>query len=103
MGSSSIHVTSIRSCAAGKSSRVTAPHGRRQIISELAAVAQQLTNKAAAGELKAVQLLAALVRPAEERAIQAVVTKSGLEEVDEKVVLAILKRLETTSKGEQEG
>ncbi len=77
-------------------------NGRRRTITKLEAAITQLTNKAASGELKALHLLTALVRSAEERAIQTVVPKSALEEVDEKVVLGILKRLETTSKGDQE-
>ena len=77
-------------------------NGRRKIITKLEAAIKQLTNKAASGELKALQLLAALVRSAEERPIQAAVPNSALDEVDEKVVLGILKRLEATSKGDQE-
>ena len=76
--------------------------GKRKTITKLEAALKQLTNKAASGELKALQLLAALARSAEERAIQAPAPNSALEEVDEKVVLGILKRLEATSKGDQE-
>jgi hypothetical protein len=77
-------------------------NGKRKTITKLEAAITQLTNKAASGELKAVQLLTALVRSAEERVVQAAVPNSALEEVDEKVVLGILKRLEATSKGDQE-
>ena len=77
-------------------------NGRRKIITKLEAAIKQLTNKAASGELKALQLLAALVRSAEGRPIQAAVSNSAIDEVDEKVVLGILKRLEATSKGDQE-
>jgi Family of unknown function (DUF5681) len=77
-------------------------NGKRKTITKLEAAIKQLTNKAASGELKALQLLAALVRSAEERGIQTAVPNSALDEVDEKVVLGILKRLEVTSKGDQE-
>src|SRR5712692_5712185 len=62
-------------------------NGRRKTITKLEAAIKQLTNKAASGELKAFQLFAALVRSAEERALQAVAPNSSLEEVDERVVL----------------
>jgi hypothetical protein len=77
-------------------------NGRRKTITKLEAAIKQLTNKAASGELKALQLLAALVRSAEDRAIKTVAPDSALDEADEKVFLGILKRLETTSKGDQE-
>jgi len=73
-------------------------NGKRKTITKLEAAIKQLTNKAASGELKALQLLAALVRSAEERAIQAPAPNSGLEEVDERVVLEMLRRLEAASK-----
>lgn len=70
-------------------------------VTKLEAAVMQLTNKAASGELKALQLLAGLVRSAEERALQVPVPDSGLDEVDQKVVLGILKRLENSDKGDQ--
>src|SRR5713101_5484945 len=45
-------------------------NGRRRKITKLEAALKQLTNKAAAGDLKALQLLSALARSAEERALQ---------------------------------
>lgn len=77
-------------------------NGRRKVITKLEAAITQLVNKAASGELKALQLLAALVRSAEERGTQAPGPNSVLDEDDEKVVLGILNRLEVTSKGGQE-
>lgn len=77
-------------------------NGRRRTVTKLEAAIKQVTNKAASGELKALQLLAALVRSAEERGIKAAVPDSVLNEVDEKVVLGILNRLEPTSKGDQD-
>jgi hypothetical protein len=81
---------------------IISEHGRRKTISKLEAAIKQLTNKAASGELKALQLLAGLVRSAEERAIQVATPSSSLDELDEKVVLGILRRLETTNKGDEE-
>ena len=77
-------------------------NGQRQTITKLEAAIKQVTNKAASGELKALQLLSALVRSAEERAIKTVVPNSALDEVDEKVVLGILNRLGAAQKGDQE-
>lgn len=51
---------------------VVEENGKRITITKLEAAARQLTNKAAAGELKALQLLAALVRPAGEMNINLV-------------------------------
>lgn len=51
-------------------------NGRRKTITKLEAAIKQLTNKAASGELKALQLLAALVRSAEEGPMKAVVPNS---------------------------
>jgi hypothetical protein len=76
-------------------------NGKRKMVTKLEAAITHLTNRAASGELKAVQLLAGLVRSAEERAIQTDIPSSSLDEVDQKVVLGILKRLDTTDKGEK--
>ena len=77
-------------------------NGKRKTITKLEAAIKQLTNKAASGELKAMQLLAALVRSAEERSAQTPVSDSALDEADDKVVLGILKRLEAVGKGDEE-
>jgi hypothetical protein len=76
--------------------------GKRKTITKLEAALKALTNKAASGEIKALQVLAALVRSAEEREIQPAVPDSAIEEVDERVVLGILKRLGATSNGDHE-
>jgi hypothetical protein len=77
-------------------------NGKRKTVTKLEAALKQVTNKAASGEIKALQLLAALVRSAEERSNQIAAPNSELEEVDEKVVLGILKRLKTNRKGDEE-
>jgi len=73
-------------------------NGRRKTVTKLEASIKQLTNKAASGELKALQLLAALVRSAEERVIKETTPNSTVGEFDEKVFLGILNRLEATNK-----
>ena len=77
-------------------------NGKRKVVTKLEAAIKQLTNKAASGELKALQLFATLVRSAEERAIKAPSSDSALEEDDQKVFLGILRRLEDASKGDEE-
>jgi hypothetical protein len=74
-------------------------NGRRRIVTKQEAAIKQLTNKAVSGELKALQLWAALVRSAEDRANQTAAPSSDLNEADEKVILGILKRLESTKTG----
>ncbi len=78
-------------------------NGRRKTITKLEAAIKQLSNKAASGELKALQLLSALVRSAEDRAVQTSIPKSTLEEVDKKVFLGILERFEAARKENQRG
>jgi Family of unknown function (DUF5681) len=77
-------------------------NGKRKTVTKLEAAVKQLMNKAASGDLKALQLLAGLVRSAEERALQVPAAASDFDESDEKVVLGILQRLETTGQGDQE-
>jgi hypothetical protein len=77
--------------------------GRRKTVTKLEASIKQLTNKAASGELKALQLLTALVRSAEERAIKEITLTPALDEFDEQVFLGILNRLEATNKEDQKG
>jgi hypothetical protein len=50
---------------------VIVENGRRRTVTKLEAALKQVVNQAASGKLKAVQLLATLVRSAEERGIQA--------------------------------
>jgi hypothetical protein len=77
-------------------------NGVRKTVTKLEAALQQLVNKAASGgDLKALQLLAALVRSAEEREIRAPVSTSGLDETDQKVVESMIKRFERSTKGGQ--
>lgn len=76
-------------------------NGKRKVISKLEAACKQLLNKAASGELKALQLLTALARSIEEPDTRAPVSSPALDEADEKVFQGILKRLEIASKGDE--
>jgi hypothetical protein len=78
-------------------------NGKRKTITKLEAAFKQLSNKAASGELKALQLLSALVRSAEDRTVQATISKSALEEDDKKVIFGIMKRFEAARKENQKG
>jgi len=77
-------------------------NGKRRKITKLEAAIQQLTNKAASGDLKALQLLAGLVRSAEERSTSTTTPTAELGEADEMVILEILKRVESIYKGDKE-
>jgi hypothetical protein len=78
-------------------------NGKRKTITKLEAAFKQLSNKAASGELKALQLLSALVRSAEDRTVQATISKPALEENEEKVIVGILERFEAARKENQKG
>ena len=76
-------------------------NGVRKTVTKLEAAIKQLMNKAASGDLRALQLLAGLVRSAEERPDQAPAADSELAEVDQKVIFGLLKRLKNTEKGDE--
>jgi hypothetical protein len=75
---------------------VISENGGRRTVTKLEAALMQLIDKAASGELKALQLLTTLVRSAEEREVQAPVMNSALDDVDQKVFLGIMKRFENS-------
>jgi hypothetical protein len=77
-------------------------NGVRKTVTKLEAAVKQLANKAASGELKALQLLSALVRTAEERDGSREVLNPVLEEPDQKVVMGILKRIEAANREKKE-
>jgi Family of unknown function (DUF5681) len=81
---------------------VLTENGRQKTVSKLEAALKQLTDQATSGNLKALQVLAALVRSSEERGFKASAPDSALDEFDEKVVVGILDRLEAGKKGGQE-
>jgi len=62
-------------------------NGKRTTVSKLEAAITQVTNKAASGDLKALHVLAGLVRTAEESTREEATVDADLDEYDEKVVL----------------
>jgi hypothetical protein len=68
-------------------------NGRRLTITKMEAAFKQLVNKAAAGDLPALQLLARIARSGEERTAEAATTPStAISELDQKVLEGILQR-----------
>jgi hypothetical protein len=74
-------------------------NGRRKTITKLEAAVKQLVNKAASGDLRALQQLAALARSGEERSPEASTPTSVIAEVDQKVLQGIFRRFEKPGNG----
>jgi hypothetical protein len=74
-------------------------NGRRKTITKLEAAVKQLVNKAASGDLRALQQLAGLARSGEERSPEAATPTAVMAEVDQKVLQGILSRFEKTGNG----
>ncbi len=77
-------------------------NGRRKIITKLEASIKQLVNKAAAGDLRALQQLAALARAGEERASEAGTPNATMADVDQKVMQGVLRRYGATLQGAED-
>ena len=77
-------------------------NGQRRTITKLEAAIKQLVNKAASGDLRALQLLVNLSREAETREGLAQPNSPALSESDQKVIEGILKRFQpvTNEQGE---
>jgi hypothetical protein len=73
-------------------------NGRRKEITKLQAAVKQLVNKAASGDLRALNQLIGVMHYAEQRAAEETVPDEVLNEQDEQVMLTILKRYERTKK-----
>jgi hypothetical protein len=80
-------------------------HGQRKTISKLEAAVEQFVNKAASGDLRALQMLVALAREAEARETLPSGDYSPLGEFDQKVMQSIMSRFQNASqpKGENHG
>ena len=80
-------------------------HGQRKTISKLEAAIKQFVNKAASGDLRALQMLVALAREAEARETLPSGDYSPLGEFDQKVMQSIMSRFQNASqpKGENHG
>jgi predicted flavoprotein YhiN len=74
-------------------------NGQRKIVTKLDAAMKQAVNKAAAGDLRALQLLTALIRSAEERPAEATIGSVAMTEVDQKVMQRFLLRFGANIQG----
>lgn len=79
-------------------------NGRRREITKFEAALTQLANKAAQGDMRALNLATALMRLAEERVEQDAVKTTHLQDADYQVLQGLMKRLEETKeKASDEG
>jgi Family of unknown function (DUF5681) len=74
-------------------------NGRRKTITKLEAALKQLVNKAASGDLRALQQLTALARSAEDRSPEATAPTAAMAEADQKVMQGVLSRFGANFKG----
>jgi hypothetical protein len=74
-------------------------NGRRKTITKLEAAIKQLVNKAASGDLRALQQLSALARSADEHSPEANAPAAAIAEVDQRVLQGLFKRFERSSDG----
>lgn len=72
-------------------------NGKAKTVTQLEAAVDQLLAKAIGGDVKALRQLWTLMGSVEEREAQAPVPNSVLDEVDQKIVLGIMKRFENTN------
>lgn len=75
-------------------------NGNRKEITKLEAAMKQLTNKAASGDVRAISLLLAIMRGAEQDVAGESFQKEFLTEDDQKVMQTVLKRMRTEKEGE---
>lgn len=76
---------------------ITTENGKRKTITKLEAVLKQVVNQAASGDLRAISQVAAMAISAEQSANQETTDQQqGLNELDQKAALNILKRYNTT-------
>jgi hypothetical protein len=69
-------------------------HGQRKTVTKLQAAVTQLVNKAASGDLRALQLLVNLAREAETSENATPMQRSMLGEIDRKVIESIVRRFQ---------
>lgn len=73
-------------------------NGRRKSVSKLHAGLIRVADKAAGGDLKAIQILNVLIRSAEDSNLEASVSDSISDEADKQVFLGILERMKASDK-----
>ena len=81
---------------------VVKENGQRKTMTKLEAAIKQFVNKAASGDLRALQLLVSLSREAETRESQPQPNSLALSESDQKVMEGIMKRFQAVT-GDQGG
>ncbi len=72
-------------------------NGRRKTMTKFEAAIKQFVNKAASGDLRALQLLVSLSREAETRERESQPSSLALSESDQKVMEGIIKRFQTVT------
>lgn len=77
-------------------------NGQRKTVTKREAAIKQLVNKAASGDLRALQQLAALARSGEERSAEATPPTATMTEVDQKVLQGVLRRFGATCQGAED-
>ena len=77
-------------------------NGQRQTITKREAAIKQLVNKAAGGDLRALQQLVALARTGEERSVEATASAAAMTEIDQKVMQGILRRHGVSLEGDED-
>jgi len=79
---------------------VTTENGKTKILTKLEALTKQLVNKAASGDLRAVSQVTTMAISAEQSTSEGITEQQqGLNELDQKTVLNILKRYNATAGG----
>jgi hypothetical protein len=73
-------------------------NGKRKAITKLEAAVKQLVNKAASGDLRALTQLIGITLSAEQRAAEELIPNEVVNELDQKVMVKILKRYEQGTK-----
>ena len=76
-------------------------NGQRREVTKFEAGMIQMSNKAAAGDLRALNMVTAFARSAEEREQQEISGKAGLGESDQKVLQRLMQRLQATDEEEE--
>jgi len=76
-------------------------NGQRREVTKLEAGMIQMSNKAAAGDLRALNMVTTYARLAEEREQQEISGKAGLGESDQKVLQRLMQRLQATDEEEE--
>ncbi len=74
-------------------------NGQRNAVTKLEAAFKQLVNKSVSGDLGALRQLLTVLVMVEQRSQEAAVPLDTLDHADQKVVMGVLKRLESDLKG----